>query len=791
MARLLGIKDKITGIKKAQRVNTESPNNSTRNRDVSETTHEMDIKTRQRAETALQQSEEKLAKAFLCCPDAIAITTLKEGRFIEINDGFTRITGHSRKETIGRSAKELGSWATLEERTRIIQMIKEQGRVYNEEVRLRMKSGKIIIALFSADPIEIDGKECMVSIARDITETKQALETLKESEEFSTSLLENAPYPITVIQPDTTIKYVNPAFERLTGFSLAEISGTKAPFPWWPKERWKERTGGLKEFIAGGGKITEQTIQNRNGELFRIEINMVRIMHNDEFKYYLAHWNDITERKQTVEKLKESEGKFRILAERSPNMIFINKNGAIVYANKKCEEVMGYTREEFYDPDFSFLNLITPESKELVKEYFYKHTQGEDVSPYEYTLLTKNGTKIEAIVTTALIKYEGENAILGTITDITEQKKVQDILSNEATWRRIMVEQSRDGIVILDQNGKVYEANRQFGEILGYSPEEVLQLYVWDWDAQHTQEQIKEMINSVDEDGDHFETGWKRKDGTNVDVEISTNGATFGEKKLVFCVCRDITNRKRAEEALKEAEYKYRDLLDNTNELIQSVTPDGRFRYVNNGWKQALGYSEEEIADLSVFDIVHPDYLDNYRTLFKKIKAGEKVGQISTAFRSKSGKKVVVEGNVNCKYEDGEVVYTRSILRDITENKYLENQMFRLSSAVSMSTDYIVITDFDANIIDINQKTLDIYGADSKDELLGRHFLELIYPPQRGMVNDDVAQVMEKGYLECREYTMISKEGQQYPVQISTSLVRDADGKPMGMVRVGRELSNP
>ena len=354
-----------------------------------------------------------------------------------------------------------------------------------------------------------------------------------------------------------------------------------------------------------------------------------------------------------------------------------------------------------------------------------------------------------------------------------------------------MIEQSRDGIVILDQNGKVYEANRQFGELLGYSSKEVLQLHVWDWDTQWTQEELLEQIRSVGEDGDQFETYWKRKDGTNVDVEISTNGSTFGGQKLVLCVCRDITERKRAEEALKEAENKYRDLLDNTNELIQSDTPDGRFRYVNNGWKQALGYSDEEIADLSVFDIVHPDYLEDYRSIFRKIKTGEDVGRINTAFISKNGSKVVVEGNVTCKFSDGKLVYTRSILRDITENKNLEDQMFRLSSAVSMSTDYIVITDFDAKIIDINQKTLEMYGADSKDELVGRHFLELISPEQRGMVNEDVAKVMEKGYLECREYTMISKQGQQYPAQISTSLVRDADGKPMGMVRVGRDLINP
>jgi PAS domain S-box-containing protein len=665
MTNLLKIRDKIMGVKKAKHVPMQNPDNSINNSGNLEETQEIYTTRRQQAEAALKESEEKLAKAFRCCPDAIAITTLKEGRFIEINDGFTRITGGGREETLGRTAKEISCWESIEERQRIVKIMKEQGRVNNEEVHLRKKSGEIIIVLFSADPIEIDGKPCMISVAKDITESKRALEISRESEEFSTSLLENAPYPITVINPDTSIKYVNPAFEKLTGFSLAEIVGTKAPFPWWPENRKAERLPGLKGFMAGGSKITQQTIQNKHGDLFRIEINMVRIMHNGEFRYYLAHWSDITER-----------------------------------------------------------------------------------------------------------------------------EKVQEIVANEATWRRIMIEQSRDGIVILDQNGKVYEANRQFGELLGYTSDEVLQLHVWDWDDQHTQEQIEEMIHSVDEDGDHFETGWKRKDGTNVDVEISTNGTMVGGQKLVFCVCRDTTERKRAEEALKEAENKYRDLLDNTNELIQSVTPDGRFRYVNNGWKQALGYSDEEIADLSIYDIVHPDYLENYMTIFKKIKCGEDIGQINTAFISKNGSKVVVEGNMNCKCLDGALVYTRSILRDITENKYLEDQMFRLSSAVSMSTDYIVITDFDANIIDVNQKTMEMYGADSKDELLGRHFLELIYPEQRGMVNDDVAKVMEKGSLECREYTMISKQGQQYPVQVSTSLVRDADGKPMGMVRVGREISN-
>jgi len=665
MANLLKIKEKIMGAQKAWRPHTANLDNSIRDSKHVKERKEKYITERKRAEAALKESEEKFSKAFRSSPDAIAITTLKDGKFIEVNDSYTRITGHTRQEVIGHNASELGDWANFKERDRVVRMLKEQGRVHNEEVHLRTKPGETNTALFSAELINIDGEPCMISIARDITERKRAEEALRESEEFSTSLLENAPNPITVINPDTTVKYVNPAFEKLTGFSLVEIAGTEAPYPWWPEERRPYRLNGLKGFMAGGSKITRQTIQNRNGETFLVEMNMVRVMPNGEFKYYLAHWNDITVR-----------------------------------------------------------------------------------------------------------------------------SRAEEALANEASRRRILMEQSRDGIVILDQNGKVYEANRQFAEMLGYSPEEVIQLDVWDWEFQFPREQVLDMIRSVDENGDNFETQHRRKDGTIYDVEISTNGAVFAGQKLIFCVCRDITERKKTEKALIKAEGKYRDLLDNTNELIQSVTPDGRFRYVNRSWLQTLGYSEEEISNLNIFQIIHPDCLEHYRTQFTKIMSGEEIGPLEMAFVSKNGNKVIVEGNVTCKYEDGKPVYTRGIFRDITNRKYLEEQMFRLSSAVSMSTDCIVITDSEAKIIDVNRKYLEMYGANSKDELMGRHFLELIAPAERVMVNNDVKELLDKGYLECREYHMRSKQGQEFPVKMSTSLVRAADGKPMGIVRVGSEFSN-
>jgi PAS domain S-box-containing protein len=134
---------------------------------------------------------------------------------------------------------------------------------------------------------------------------------------------------------------------------------------------------------------------------------------------------EINERKQAEGALRESEEKFRNLAEQSPNMIFINKRGKVAYANRQCEEVMGYTREELYAPDFDFFVLIAPEYVDLVKMNMARHFRGEPVTPYEYGLVTKNGERLETILATRLIQYENDTAIIGTVTDITKRKQIE------------------------------------------------------------------------------------------------------------------------------------------------------------------------------------------------------------------------------------------------------------------------------------------------------------------------------------------------------------------------------
>ena len=134
-------------------------------------------------------------------------------------------------------------------------------------------------------------------------------------------------------------------------------------------------------------------------------------------------------RTRTENGLRESEEKFRNLAEQSPNMIFIWRRSGVVYANRQCELATGYSREEFYAPQFDFMTLTAPGSRAIVTENFRRHLAGEELPPYEYSLLTREGRRIDAILTTKLMRYQDAPAILGIITDIGARKRTERLLA--------------------------------------------------------------------------------------------------------------------------------------------------------------------------------------------------------------------------------------------------------------------------------------------------------------------------------------------------------------------------
>ncbi|MDZ8261629.1 adenylate/guanylate cyclase domain-containing protein [Nostoc sp. ChiQUE01b] len=133
--------------------------------------------------------------------------------------------------------------------------------------------------------------------------------------------------------------------------------------------------------------------------------------------------------------------------------------------------------------------------------------------------------------------------------------------------------------------------------------------------------------------------------------------------------------RKQAEDALVESEERYRDLFENANDLIQCVNPAGRFLYVNRAWRETLGYSEAEIANMSIFDIIHPEFKQSCLQRFYRVLSGEKLGQVTAIFVTKDGQTIFLEGNINCKFVEGHPVAIRGIFRNVTQRVAAEEAL--------------------------------------------------------------------------------------------------------------------
>lgn len=190
--------------------------------------------------------------------------------------------------------------------------------------------------------------------------------------------------------------------------------------------------------------------------------------------------------------------------------------------------------------------------------------------------------------------------------DVTERKLAEAAAAEEAVRRQILVEQSSDGILVVGEDGAVVETNLRFAEMLGYSVAEIQQLHVWDWDLQWSREELLRIIRAIGPQGTRFVTRQRRKDGRVIDVEVGNNGATLGGRKLVFCVCRDISDRKQAEDALKSSEDRFRRVVEAAPQAI-FIRRGRHCAYANPAAVKLFGaVSAEELVGKSMHDCFHP-----------------------------------------------------------------------------------------------------------------------------------------------------------------------------------------
>jgi PAS domain S-box-containing protein len=244
-------------------------------------------------------------------------------------------------------------------------------------------------------------------------------------------------------------------------------------------------------------------------------------------------------------------------------------------------------------------------------------------------------------------------------------------------------------------------------------------------------------------------------------------------------------------EAMKASEEHYRSLCENANDAIATFTLDGTITSVNRGAELLLRYSREEMIGRHVSKVATPVSVALAEERARRWLAGETLPSIFEAeLVRKDGSVVPVEARTRAiRDHNRRPIGFQGIYRDLTERKRAEAELLRLSSAVRMSTDSIVITDLHGKIVEVNDATLRMYGAEEREDLIGKSAFDLIAPKDREKAYAGMHEVLEEGAISNREYLVLVKDGHMMPVEMSVALMKDAAGNPVGFVGVSRDIT--
>jgi PAS domain S-box-containing protein len=257
-----------------------------------------------------------------------------------------------------------------------------------------------------------------------------------------------------------------------------------------------------------------------------------------------------------------------------------------------------------------------------------------------------------------------------------------DELAESEERYRVLVSlgtESGEAIVMLrdadDMEGKQVFVSDSWSRLTGYDTAELSAMSFFDLvateDRDESLDRHRRKIEGKQLAG-FYEMRIRRKDGTMVPIELTSSIAAYRGRPVNVLYIRDVSERKKMEEALRAEEEQKKRLLNDTVEIIQSVAADGRYIFVNSAWHRLLGYSEADLGHLKLFDVIHPDSLEHCRELFARVMAGHPASGISVTFKTKDGREVRVEGNVVPRTEDGKVIATHGFFRDVTERERLE-----------------------------------------------------------------------------------------------------------------------
>jgi len=380
--------------------------------------------------------------------------------------------------------------------------------------------------------------------------------------------------------------------------------------------------------------------------------------------------------------------------------------------------------------------------------------------------------------------------VAGLVKVEAGHKWAEELQESQAKYSAL-VERAKDGVFIV-QDGIIKFANRAVANISGYAVEELIGVPLKErlaTESKHAIVQRHKLRLAGKQVPPVYETKVRCNDGTVKDAELSTSVIQYEGKPADMGIIRDITERKRMEEALCQSEERFRGIVERSFDAIVMIDLEGRITYVSPAVERITGYRPEEMNGRDFQNFVSESDIPKAVQAFTGVAGGGSIEGLQMEALRKNGSLVHVEANASPILRGGELVGMQVIYRDITERKLAEEEVVRLSNAVKTATDAIIISDCDGKIVDVNEATLRIYGVNDKRQFIGKSSLDFVAPEDRERALTVMQQAAERGYIQESEYHVVNKDGSRLTVAASRSLVKDADDKPIGFVAIMRDIT--
>jgi PAS domain S-box-containing protein/putative nucleotidyltransferase with HDIG domain len=686
-----------------------------------------EIVERKQAEAALQKSQERFVSLFHSSPSAMSLSTAEEGRYLEVNDAFLKVFESTREQVIGHTIFELNTWVDLRRRDALYAALKPHGKVDNFEMALRTRTGKVIELLWSGVQMVIDGQDCLLGSAVDITERKQAQLELQESEERYRSLFENIPSGYAYCQmlwdqdnqPDDFIYMaVNEAFEKLT--RLTNVVGRKA----------SEVIPGIKETNPELIKTYSRVAQTGNPEKFETHISSLEIwlsivVYSPKQGYFVAVFENITERKQaekqiaqlnrlyatlsqvnqTIVRAKDKEDLYQSICNLSVQYggfsmawvgILFENSGEVIPVVASGMDVKqwpfpvvniyhGDLKDGLVSTAIRYSKVVTSDDVQADVRFLslYKELERNSYHSSAAVPFRIKGKTVGVVGLVSnqigLFKAEEEIRLLEEMgldisfaldtmeNDATRHQAEMELQESNEHFRQLW-ESTVEGIIIHDQ-GIFLEVNEALTRMFGYRVEELIGKPLFDFVGTEASEIIRQKIK----DGvtEPYEVPTYKADGTRFIVEMIAKAMVYRGKPARIVAIRDVTPRKEAEHALVESEERLRQVWESTSDAMALSDENGIVFSINPAAADLYGYTPEKIIGQS-FTITLPEEdreqaLEGYKVLFSSDLTPP---TFETIVQRADGVRRITESTLTFLTDaSGRRIAMLTTFRDITERK--------------------------------------------------------------------------------------------------------------------------